>query len=216
MAFAPHRRATASIVKINARKIFSMDIVISNQDLEANPQILEKLTLVRGDITTQSVDAILAPVPHKFKLRSMLDVAVREAAGQGYVAEVDAVTAELKPGACVVVNGHNLPAGKVLACVTPKWDGGFMGEDRALTSGYDAALKAAAAHGMRRIAVPIFLTGNHGYPKPRAVQLAVKAIVNSADPNAFDEIRFVAFKDDIYDLFLDRLQRYGWQGPLAI
>ncbi|GEM_PF-813323 len=187
-----------------------MDIVIANQELEANQEILEKITLVRGDITAQAVDAILAPVPHKQKLRSLLDIAVREVAGAVYAEAVDAATNDEKPGFCTMVAGGGLPAPHVLACVTPKWGGGFMGEDRVLSNCYESAILMAAEHGLRRVAVPIFLTGNHGYPKPRAVRIAVKAVLDSAVAEAFDELRFVAFKDDIYDLFEDRLQRYGW------
>ena len=85
-----------------------------------------------------------------------------------------------------------------------------MGEDRALVHCFEGGLSLAVEQNIRSIAIPVFLTGSHGYPKPRAVRLAVKSVIDSAQVDSFDEIRFVAFKDEIYDLFEDRLHKYGW------
>lgn len=188
--------------------------MIANQELEANEEIVKKVTLHRGDITAQSVQAILAPYPFRQRSKSLLETAVRQAAGEEYHDTVTDLMDEQKPGFCTAVDAGGLPCDFVLACLTPKWNGGFMGEDRALLNCYENAILEAMSQGFRSVAVPIFLTGNHGYPKPRAVRLCVKAILKAAKPEAFDEIRFVAFKEDIYGLFLDRLERYGWAAPL--
>jgi O-acetyl-ADP-ribose deacetylase (regulator of RNase III) len=187
-----------------------MDTLISNQGEEANREILKKVTLVHGDITAQAVDGILAPVPYRQKAKSQLDEAIRAHAGAAYSDFLDSVIDDQKPGFCVIAPSGNLPSRMVFACITPQWQGGFMGEDRALLNCFEHACRAAMDEGARRIAVPIFLTGSHGYPKPRAIRLAVKSIMDTVDYTFFDEIRFVAFKPEIFTMFEDRLMKYGW------
>lgn len=187
-----------------------MSFIISNQDLEANSELLSKVTLCYGDITAQEVDVILAPVPYKAKTQSFLSDAVCEQAGPLFTTYVDNIMKDKKPGFAALIKAGDLPCEKVAACLTPKWDGGFMGEDRVLTHCFENGVKTAQEDGAKTIAVPVFLTGNHGYPKPRAVRLAVKAVLDAVQANDIDELRFVAFKKDIFDTFKDRLERYGW------
>ena len=186
-----------------------MSFVISNQDLEADVALLSKITLRHGDITRQEIDAILAPVPFRRKTSSMLDNAVRDEAGVEYIQFIDEEI-EQKAGSVILAPSGELPCGHIFACITPKWGGGYMGEDRKLVKCFEGALSLAAEQNIRNIAIPIFLTGSHGYPKPRAVRLAVKTIMDNASADHFDEIRFVAFKDDILELFGERLAKYGW------
>lgn len=187
-----------------------MSFVISNQDLEVNQKVISKVTLCYGDITAQEVDVILAPYPYRAKTQSLLSAAVCEKAGDLYATYVDNLMKDKKPGFAALLSSGNLPCEKVAACLTPKWDGGFMGEDRALVRCFENGLKAAQDSGAKTIAVPVFLTGNHGYPKPRAVRLAIKAVFDVVDAEKINELRFVAFTKDIYDIFEERLQRYGW------
>jgi O-acetyl-ADP-ribose deacetylase (regulator of RNase III) len=192
------------------KRIENMGFVISNQDMEADELLLSKITLHHGDITKQETDAIFVPVPFKKKTSSMLDQAVREIAGEEYSAFVDELADTKKAGEASAAPSGNVPCKHIIACITPKWSGGFMGEDRVLVKCFENAIKTAVENGCRKIAVPVFLTGNHGYPKPRAVRLAVKTFVDNANGEDFDEIRFVAFKEEIYGIFLDRLGKYGW------
>jgi len=188
-----------------------MSFVISNQDLEANQEMLSKVTLCYGDITAQEVDVILSPVPYRAKTLSLLSQAVNDTAGEVYSQFIENEMLEKKPGYVALAPSGGLPCQRVAACLTPKWDGGFMGEDRALIRCFENAIKLSIDEGARSIAVPVFLTGNHGYPKPRAVRLVVKAVFDYTDPEKVDEIRFVAFTHDVYELFLERLERYGWE-----
>jgi O-acetyl-ADP-ribose deacetylase (regulator of RNase III) len=188
-----------------------MSIVISNQSLEVSQEVISKVTLCYGDITAQEVDVILAPHPFRAKTQSLLSAAVREKAGDLYATYVDNLMKDKKPGFSALISGGNLPCKKVAACLTPKWDGGFMGEDRALVRCFESGIRAAVEDGAQVIAVPVFLTGNHGYPKPRAVRLAIKAVFDNLDADKIQELRFVAFTKDIYDIFEERLERYGWE-----
>lgn len=187
-----------------------MGFVISNEDLEADEALLSKITLCHGDITKQDIDAIFAPVPFRQKTSSMLDKAVREEAGAQYIQFIDDEMDQKKAGHVVLAPAGQLKARIIVSCLTPKWDGGFMGEDRILVKCFETGLKLLADKGIRNVAIPVFLTGNHGYPKPRAVRLAVKTVMDNVTSTDFDEIRFVAFKSDIHDLFADRLSKYGW------
>lgn len=172
------------------------------------------MTLCHGDITAQELDVIFAPVPFRKKTTSLLSEAVKQQAGGEYESFLENVV-DKKPGYAVIAPAGNLPSRHVIACVTPKWDGGFMGEDRALVHCFENALQIAMDQGWRSVGIPVFLTGNHGYPKPRAVRLAVKTVFDTVQADLFDEIRFVAFKEDVFELFKERLERYGWMAQEA-
>ena len=55
----------------------------------------------------------------------------------------------------------------------PVWDGGSYGEEKLLRDCYENALKLAREYGCESIAFPLIATNNYGFPREKALQIAV-------------------------------------------
>ena len=152
------------------------------------------ISLVRGDITEQHVDAIVNAANAQLAGGSGVDGAIHRAGGPTIMAECRAI-GDCPTGKAVRTTAGDLPAKYVIHAVGPIWRGGGHGEPDLLASAYTASLEAAAAAGARTIAFPSISTGAYGYPKASAAAIAVATAPPRATALGFDEIRFVLFSD---------------------
>ena len=152
------------------------------------------ISLVRGDITEQHVDAIVNAANAQLAGGSGVDGAIHRAGGPTIMAECRAIGG-CPTGQAVRTTAGDLPAKYVIHAVGPIWRGGGHGEPDLLASAYTASLEAAAAAGARTIAFPSISTGAYGYPKASAADIALATVASCAPELNFDEIRFVLFSD---------------------
>lgn len=165
------------------------------------------LLVLEGDITTQTVDAIVNAANDGLATGGGVCGAIFAAAGPG-LAEACAAVAPCPTGEARTTPGYGLPAPWIIHAVGPVWRGGDAGEPEMLASAYRAALDAAVRVGARSIAFPAISTGIYGYPLGAATAIAVATC--AAAPDGIDEVRFVCFDPstaDIYRRALDDLAR---------
>ena len=130
--------------------------------------------IVRNDITHMAVDAIVNTANPKPVVGSGTDSMIHSKAGPGLLQARQAVGA-IQPGCAAVTPAFDLQAKYVIHTVGPVWDGGGYGEEESLRSCYDNSLKLAVENNCKSIAFPLISSGNYGFPKDKALQIAIAA-----------------------------------------
>jgi O-acetyl-ADP-ribose deacetylase len=155
--------------------------------------------VVQGDITTESVDAIVNAANEQLAPGGGVCGAIHRAGGPSVAAECRRI-GHCPTGGAVATTGGNLPARFVIHAVGPVWQGGTHGEPDQLASAYTSALDEAVRVGARAVAFPAISTGIYGYPLEAATAVAVESVRNWKGED-IDLVRFVCFDDRTLDAY---------------
>lgn len=130
--------------------------------------------IVRNDITNMRVDAIVNSANPLPVVGLGTDSSIHEKAGPELLAARQKI-GPIAMGQAAITPAFRLDAKYVIHTVGPVWDGGSYGEEALLRSCYDQSLKLALEHDCKSIAFPLIATNNYGFPKDKALQIAVAA-----------------------------------------
>ena len=162
-----------------------------------------RLEAVRGDITTEAVDAVVNAANSSLLGGGGVDGAIHRAAGPRLLDACRALGG-CPTGEARATPAFDMAARWVIHTVGPVWQGGAAGEAELLASCYRRSLEVAAELGARSIAFPAISTGVYGYPAEEAATIAVDTIRATATPTV-ELVRLVAFDERTLRLYERRL-----------
>lgn len=167
-----------------------------------------KITLMKGDITLQEVDAIVNAANHSLRGGGGVDGAIHAAAGPELYEECVGLRG-CETGEAKLTQGYNLPAKYIIHTVGPLYGHEDGQEVGLLQSCYLNCLDLAREWGFYTIAFPAISTGVFGYPLDEATKIAVETVKEYTRqiPDAFDEVRFVVFSDEAYQIYLQYMNQ---------
>ena len=163
-----------------------------------------RVTVVRGDITTMHVDAIVNAASPKMRGGGGVDGAIHRAGGPAILEECRRLGG-CRPGEAKATTAGDLPARYVIHTVGPVWRGGREHEPDVLYACHRNALELAGELGCARIAFPAISTGVYGYPLDLAAEVAAAAV--SAHAHHVEEVVFVLFGEASHAAYAGALER---------
>lgn len=187
--------------------------------------------IVRNDITHMRVDAIVNTANPRPVIGYGVDAGIHRAAGPRLL-EARKKIGAIPVGDAAITPGFDLSAKYVIHAVGPVWMDGSHKEEKLLCSCYERSLKLAKQYRCQSVAFPLLSAGNHGFPKPLALQIAMNAISEFLLKNEM-QVYLVVFSRDAFQLseklfrgvssFIDEnyiqkknLQQYGLEDKCAV
>ncbi|MFE2184808.1 O-acetyl-ADP-ribose deacetylase [Streptomyces sp. NPDC059455] len=164
---------------------------------------MTNITLALGDITEQSVDAVVNAANSSLLGGGGVDGAIHRRGGSDILDECRDLRAShygkgLPAGEAVATTAGRLPARWVIHTVGPVFS---AAEDRSATlaSCYRASLRVADELGARTVAFPAVSTGVYRWPLDDAARIALTTVRDT--DTSVTEARFVLFDQRAYDAF---------------
>jgi O-acetyl-ADP-ribose deacetylase (regulator of RNase III) len=161
------------------------------------------ITLVRGDITRQTADAIVNAANSSLLGGGGVDGAIHRRGGPAILADCRKLRAShygkgLATGKAVATTAGELDAQWVIHTVGPVYS---REENRSeqLASCYRESLRVADELGARTVAFPAVSAGIYGWPMDDAARIAVET-VRTAETSV-EEVTFVLFDEAAYEAF---------------
>jgi O-acetyl-ADP-ribose deacetylase len=161
----------------------------------------KRVELIKGDITTLEVEAIVNAANNSLLGGGGVDGAIHAAAGPDLLAECNKLHG-CETGKAKITNGYLLKAKKIIHTVGPVWYGGHRDEPLLLASCYQTSLALAKEKKIKTLAFPGISTGIYGFPIDLAAVIAVNETMRFLDKNSYPEkVIFVAFSDDSFESY---------------
>lgn len=154
-----------------------------------------KIEIIEGDITKQTVDAIVNAANCSLLGGGGVDGAIHRAAGPELLAECRTLNG-CETGKAKITKGYRLPAKYVIHTPGPIWHGGGRGEAELLASCYRSCLTLASEYGCKTVDFPSISTGVYHFPLAQAAEIAVDTITGYlAQHPEIERVRMVCFNE---------------------
>ena len=155
--------------------------------------------IVRNDITKVKADVIVNTANPNPICASGTDLAIYEAAGKEKLLAERANIGKIARGDIAVTGAYILNAKYIIHTVGPVWTDGLHHEFEILEHCYRKSLQKALELKCESIAFPLISTGVYGFPKDKALQIAVSVFSQFLTENEM-EIILVVFDKRSFQL----------------
>ncbi len=161
------------------------------------------IEILRADITTLNVDAIVNAANSSLAGGGGVDGAIHRSAGPALAVAAVAL-GPCATGNAAITPGFELRARFVIHAVGPIWSGGTRGEQDLLRSAYERSFQLAREEGtIRSLAFPAISTGIYRFPKQLAAEIALQVMLSYELD--FDRIVACLFDDEGVALYADTM-----------
>lgn len=165
-------------------------------------QLQQQVKIIRANITTIPVDAIVNAANTTLLGGGGVDGAIHKAAGPELVNECKSLNG-CNTGFAKYTKAYNLPAKFVIHTVGPVWRGGMHNEHAMLTSCYKNIFLIAKQLKVQTLSIPAISTGVYRFPKDEAVIIAhTETILALKENNLLKNVIFVIFDDENYRVYI--------------
>jgi len=155
--------------------------------------------IIRDNITRVHADAIVNTANPEPVYAGGIDSAIYHAAGRDRLLAERKKIGRINPGQAAFTPAFALHAKYIIHTVGPVWQGGDRGEFELLASCYRNSLGIARRLGCESIAFPLISTGVYGFPKDRALEIALREISVFLEKSEMD-VTLVVFDRKSFDL----------------
>ena len=172
-----------------------------------------RISLIRTDITTLTVDAIVNAANESLLGGGGVDGAIHRAAGPDLVRECSSLDG-CETGSAKITAGYNLPAKRVIHAVGPIYSRANPEVSATLLRGcYNTSLQLAVQNDCKTVAFSALSTGIYGYPSEDAAQVAIETVRNFLDDpdsggDKLDRIVFCSFLEKDERAYEDTVPKF--------
>ena len=154
--------------------------------------------IVRNDIVNMKVDAIVNTANPRPIIGAGTDKAVYDKAGERLLLARKEI-GDIAIGEAAITPAFDLDANYVIHTAVPIWRDGKSSEEALLASCFKNSLRLAKEKECESIAFPLISTGSYGFPKPLALQIAVREISSFLMENEM-QVYLVVFEKQSFEL----------------
>ncbi len=177
----------------------------TDESVKPQEDMKSKIHIIKGDITTQQVDAIVNAANNSLLGGGGVDGAIHRAAGNELLEECKTLNG-CETGEAKITRGYKLPAKYVIHTVGPVWSGGDKNEEKLLEGCYRNSLGLAVKHHIKTIAFPSISTGVYRYPIEKASKVGLKTIHDFLQQHgSIEKAVIVCFSQNDYDVYRENL-----------
>ena len=176
--------------------------------LNINKEGDKMFRIVLGDITKETVDAIVNAANTSLLGGGGVDGAIHRAAGPELLAECRTIHG-CKTGQAKITKGYRLPAKYVIHTPGPIWNGGTRDEERLLRNCYENCLRLAAENDCQSVAFPSISTGVYRFPLNRAAEIAIRTIEEYLSTHAeIEQVSMICFDGTTLSAYQNALSEW--------
>ncbi len=163
-----------------------------------------KIHVIKEDIATLHVDAIVNAANNSLLGGGGVDGAIHRAAGPELLAECKTLKG-CDTGEAKITRAYNLPANFIIHTVGPVWRGGSYHEAELLSNCYRHCMDLAQENNISSIAFPAVSCGVYGYPVGQAAAIALSVLLEYSAGTSIETVYCVCFGDEIFKAYQSAL-----------